>query len=103
MPVHSFDLTDPRKTEHLFANERFDAVIHFAGLKAVGESVEHPLDYYANNLELTLSLLRAMRATAAGRLVFSSSATVYGDRAPVPYVEDYRAARRRPTPTAAPR
>src|SRR6478735_8797675 len=60
LPVHAFDLRDHDKTEHLFAHEQFDAVIHFAGLKAVGESVEKPLEYYEN------------------KLVFSSSATVYG-------------------------
>ncbi len=89
IPVHAFDLTDKDKTEHLFAQERIDAVIHFAGLKAVGESVEQPLDYYENNLEATFSLLRAMRRHRCRTLIFSSSATVYGDRAPVPYQEDY--------------
>ena len=55
------------------------AVIHFAGLKAVGESVEKPLEYYANNLTSTLNLLAGMRAHGVKKLVFSSSATVYGD------------------------
>ncbi len=87
--VHAFDLTDKDKTEHLFASEQIDAVIHFAGLKAVGESVQIPLDYYENNLESTFSLLRAMRRHGCSTLVFSSSATVYGDDAPVPYQEDY--------------
>jgi UDP-glucose 4-epimerase len=87
--MHAFDVTDKDKTEHLFATERIDAVIHFAGLKAVGESVRIPLDYYQNNLESTFSLLRAMRRHGCHRLVFSSSATVYGDQAPVPYQEDY--------------
>ncbi len=89
IPVHAFDLTDKDKTEHLFASEQIDAVIHFAGLKAVGESVQIPLDYYQNNLESTFSLLRAMRRHGCSTLVFSSSATVYGDNAPVPYQEDY--------------
>lgn len=89
IPVHAFDLTDRDKTEALFASERFDAVVHFAGLKAVGESVEIPLDYYENNLESTFSLLRAMRRHGCSTLVFSSSATVYGDQAPLPYREDY--------------
>ncbi|MEO7234538.1 MAG: SDR family NAD(P)-dependent oxidoreductase, partial [Lapillicoccus sp.] len=84
IPVHAFDLTDPDKTERLFAAEPVDAVIHFAGLKAVGESVERPLDYYENNLVSTFSLLRAMRRHGCSTLVFSSSATVYGDRAPLP-------------------
>ncbi len=90
IPTHAFDVTDKDKTEHLFATERIDAVIHFAGLKAVGESVQIPLDYYQNNLESTFSLLRAMRRHGCHTLVFSSSATVYGDQAPVPYQEDYQ-------------
>lgn len=75
---HSFDLCDYDKTEHLFAAEDFDAVIHFAGYKAVGESVEKPLDYYENNLGSTFSLVRAMQKYDVKMLVFSSSATVYG-------------------------
>ena len=89
LPVHAFDLTDKDKTERLFATEPIDAVVHFAGLKAVAESVQLPLEYYVNNLESTFSLVRAMRRHGCHLLVFSSSATVYGDRAPVPYVEDY--------------
>jgi UDP-glucose 4-epimerase len=76
--MHSFDLRDYDKTEHLFAAEGFDAVIHFAGFKAVGESVEKPLDYYENNLGSTFSLVRAMQRYDVDKLVFSSSATVYG-------------------------
>ncbi len=86
--VRSFDLTDRDKTEHLFAHEHFDAVIHFAGFKAVGESVEKPLEYYENNLESTFSLVRAMRRHGVRKLVFSSSATVYGAEAEVPMKED---------------
>ena len=78
LPMHSFDLCDHDKTEHLFAAEDFDAVIHFAGYKAVGESVEKPLDYYENNLGSTFSLVRAMQKHHVHKLVFSSSATVYG-------------------------
>lgn len=89
IPVHAFNLTDSDKTEHLFATEQIDAVIHFAGLKAVGESVAKPLEYYSNNLESTFSLLKAMRRHHTTHLVFSSSATVYGDNAPVPYREDW--------------
>ncbi len=89
VPLHSFDLADVDKTTHLMATEPVDAVIHFAGLKAVGESVDKPLAYYQNNLDTTFSLLRAMERTGVHRLVFSSSATVYGDHAPVPYQEDY--------------
>ena len=78
LPMHSFDLRDYDKTEHLFAAEGFDAVIHFAGFKAVGESVEKPLDYYENNIGSTFSLVRAMQRYDVDKLVFSSSATVYG-------------------------
>ncbi|MCG7323073.1 UDP-glucose 4-epimerase GalE [Arsenicicoccus bolidensis] len=87
--VHGFDLTDRDKTEHLFATEQFDAVIHFAGFKAVGESVEKPLEYYENNLDSTFSLVRAMQRHGVKKLVFSSSATVYGEDAPVPMKEDF--------------
>ncbi|GAA2156567.1 UDP-glucose 4-epimerase GalE [Nocardioides koreensis] len=89
VPVHGFDLTDTEKTDQLFGSEQIDAVIHFAGLKAVGESVAKPLEYYANNIGATFSLVNAMRRHGVHRLVFSSSATVYGDHAPVPYREDY--------------
>jgi UDP-glucose 4-epimerase len=78
LPTHAFDLRDADKIEHLFASEEFDAVIHFAGFKAVGESVSKPLEYYENNLGSTFSLVRAMRRHGVHRLVFSSSATVYG-------------------------
>ena len=78
LPTHAFDVCDYDKTEHLFASEGFDAVIHFAGFKAVGESVEKPLDYYENNLGSTFSLVRAMHKHDVDKLVFSSSATVYG-------------------------
>ncbi len=89
LQVHAFDLRDADKTEHLFANEQIDAVIHFAGLKAVGESVEQPLEYYENNLGSTFGLLRAMMRHGVTKLVFSSSATVYGHNAPVPMKEDF--------------
>jgi UDP-glucose 4-epimerase len=88
IPVHAFDLRDHDKTEHLFASEEFDAVIHFAGFKAVGESVEIPLEYYENNLGSTFSLVRAMRRHDVRKLVFSSSATVYGANPPLPMTED---------------
>lgn len=86
---HAFDLRDVDKTSALFADGRFDAVIHFAGLKAVGESSEMPLEYYDNNLGTTFAILRAMERHDVRRIVFSSSATVYGEHAPVPYVESY--------------
>ncbi|QUD82027.1 UDP-glucose 4-epimerase GalE [Gordonia polyisoprenivorans] len=88
LPVHAFNLTDYDKTEHLFAGEQIDAVIHFAGFKAVGESVAKPLDYYQNNLDSTFSLLRAMRRHDVHTLVFSSSATVYGAQPVLPMTED---------------
>lgn len=90
VPVHAINLTDTDKPLHLFTHERIDAVIHFAGLKAVGESAEKPLEYYTNNLDSPFSLLEAMQRTGGvQRLVFSSSATVYGGHAPIPYREDY--------------
>ena len=88
LALHAFDLTDVDKTERLFADEPFDAVVHFAGFKAVGESVEKPLEYYENNLGTTFSLVRAMRRHGVRRLVFSSSATVYGSTPPLPMTED---------------
>jgi len=88
LEVHAFDLTDRDKTESLFAERDFDAVIHFAGLKAVGESVDVPLEYYQNNLDSTFALVRAMRNHGCFKLVFSSSATVYGESAEPPFTED---------------
>lgn len=86
-PLHRLDLRDKPAVQRLFEGERFDAVVHFAALKAVGESCERPLDYYENNLGGTIHLLQAMSATGVKRLVFSSSATVYGDPARVPVDE----------------
>jgi UDP-glucose 4-epimerase len=86
--LYEVDMTDKDGVEQVFSSERIDAVIHFAGLKAVGESVEKPLEYYENNLTGTLVILRAMRRHNVRRIVFSSSATVYGFSNPVPYRED---------------
>jgi UDP-glucose 4-epimerase len=86
---HAVDLTDRGATEALVADGSFDAVIHFAGLKAVGESVEEPLAYYSNNLGSTFSLLAAMGRHGVRNIVFSSSATVYGANAAVPMKEDF--------------
>lgn len=72
----------------VLSRHRFDAVIHFAGLKAVGESVDKPIEYYDNNVQGALTLCRAMSEAKVGMLVFSSSATVYGDPASVPIRED---------------
>lgn len=88
VPFHEFDLRDRARLEALFASEKIDAVIHFAGLKAVGESVAKALWYYQNNLESTLTLLDVMGQHEVKKLVFSSSATVYGDPAKLPITED---------------
>ncbi|WP_338750930.1 UDP-glucose 4-epimerase GalE [Janibacter alittae] len=85
--THSFDVRDVDKTSALFAEGDFDAVIHFAGLKAVGESSQIPLEYYDNNLGTTFSLLRAMERHDVNVLVFSSSATVYGETTTIPMHE----------------
>ena len=69
LPVHAFDLRDAERTEQLFAQEQIEAVIHFAGHKAVGESVEEPLAYYDNNLGSTFALLRAMARHTVTKLV----------------------------------
>ncbi len=82
------DVLDEAKLDEVFAAHKIDAVIHFAGLKAVGESVEKPLEYYENNVSGTLSLCRAMRRAGCKKLVFSSSATVYGAVNEPPFQED---------------
>ena len=81
------DIRDSQTLDKLFANHEFESVIHFAGLKAVGESVEKPLRYYSNNVEGTVSLLKAMSRHECKNLVFSSSCTVYGDPETVPITE----------------
>ena len=83
------DLCDETKLEAVFASHEIDAVIHFAGLKAVGESVYKPLEYYGNNLGSTLSLLRCMRRHNVRNLIFSSSATVYGVPPSLPIKEEF--------------
>ena len=89
VPFVKAELCDPAQVEDLFRRHPdIGAVIHFAGLKAVGESVAKPLEYYTNNLVNTLVLLGAMRRHGVKRFVFSSSATVYGDPASVPIRED---------------
>ena len=81
------DVSDKAALQNLFAEQDIDAVIHFAGFKAVGESVEKPLEYYRNNLDTTLSLLEVMEQFDVHQFVFSSSATVYGSENPYPYTE----------------
>ncbi len=88
IPFEEGDLLDEAFTERVFASHPFDAVIHFAALKAVGESVSRPVDYYRNNLSGTLNLLAAMRAHGVKKLVYSSSATVYGVPEHIPCTED---------------
>ena len=83
------DIRDATALDAAFAAHAIDAVLHFAGLKAVGESVEKPLEYYDNNVRGTLELLAAMRRAKVKTLVFSSSATVYGDPATTPIHEDF--------------
>lgn len=87
VPFHKVDVCDKEALSAVFDSENFDAVIHFAGYKAVGESVAKPLEYYRNNLDSTLSLCEVMRAHGVKRLVFSSSATVYGTSDEMPLVE----------------
>lgn len=83
------DLTSLPDTDRLFEVGAYDAVIHCAGFKAVGESLATPIEYYRNNLDSTLSVLAAMQKHDVRRLVFSSSATVYGSGAPAPFHEDH--------------
>lgn len=81
------DVKDKEKMRHIFSKNHIDCVIHFAGLKAVGESVRLPLKYYRNNIDTTLTLLECMEEAGVNQFVFSSSATVYGEENEPPYVE----------------
>ena len=83
------DILDKDLLKEIFDKEDIDAVIHFAGLKAVGESVEKPLEYYKNNVQGTITLLEVMKDAGVKDMVFSSSATVYGDPETVPIREDF--------------
>lgn len=83
------DIRDENALERLFSSQQFSDVIHFAGLKAVGESTEQPLKYYQNNVAGSLALFRVMAAHSCTRIVFSSSATVYGQPETVPITEDF--------------
>jgi UDP-glucose 4-epimerase len=86
VPLDVFDLQDKPKLDTLFSNHQFDAVMHFAGLKAVGESTKKPLLYYRTNLDASMTLLEVMSSHDVHKLIFSSTATVYGS-APYPYKE----------------
>lgn len=87
-PVYECDMLDYDGFEKIFKENKIDAVIHFAGLKAVGESVQKPLEYYHNNLTGTINLLNLMKKYGVRRFVFSSSATVYGMHNTAPFTED---------------
>ena len=86
--LYEADIQDREAVQAILAKEQPETVIHFAGLKAVGESVAKPLKYYRNNINTTLSLLEAMAETGVQRIIFSSSATVYGEQNPAPYNEE---------------
>ena len=86
---HKVDLRDKEALDSVFRQASIDAVIHFAGLKAVGESVAKPLEYYRNNIMGSLELFEVMATHGVKNIVFSSSATVYGDPASLPITEDF--------------
>ncbi len=88
VPFYQADILDREALENVFSKEKIEAVIHFAGLKAVGESVQKPWEYYENNIAGTLTLTDVMRKHGVKNIIFSSSATVYGDPAFVPITEE---------------
>lgn len=88
VPFYKADILDRQALEEIFSGEKVDAVIHFAGLKAVGESVQKPWEYYENNIAGTLTLLDVMRKHNVKNIIFSSSATVYGNPAVIPITEE---------------
>ncbi len=88
LTFYKADMLDKKAVDEIFEREQIDSVIHFAGYKAVGESVKKPLEYYRNNITGTLTLLDSMRGHDVKKIIFSSSATVYGDPAFVPITED---------------
>ncbi|MCE2572547.1 UDP-glucose 4-epimerase GalE [Motilimonas eburnea] len=89
IPFHELDIRDQAGLDKLFSQYQFDSVIHFAGLKAVGESTQIPLTYYDNNISGTVTLCQVMAKHNVKNIVFSSSATVYGDPATVPITENF--------------
>ena len=88
VPFYKADILDREALNEIFDKENIDAVIHFAGLKAVGESVAMPWEYYENNIAGTLTLIDVMRKHGVKNIIFSSSATVYGDPAIIPITEE---------------
>ena len=88
VPFYRADILDREALEEIFSKENIDAVIHFAGLKAVGESVQKPWEYYENNIAGTLTLVDVMRKHNVKNIIFSSSATVYGNPAFIPITEE---------------
>ena len=88
LTFYEADVLDAPKMDEIFKKEQVDCVIHFAGLKAVGESVVKPLEYYKNNINGTLVLCEAMRKNGCKNIIFSSSATVYGNPAFIPITEE---------------
>ena len=88
IPFYIADVRDREAMDKVFKENKIDAVIHFAGLKAVGESVAKPLEYYENNMNATFVLLDVMRNNGCKNIIFSSSATVYGDPAMIPITEE---------------
>ena len=87
-PFYKTDIRDREGLEQIFENEKIDACIHFAGLKAVGESVAKPWEYYENNIAGTLTLVDVMRKHGVKNIIFSSSATVYGNPSEIPITEN---------------
>jgi len=87
VPFYKVDILDREGLNKVFENEKIDSCIHFAGLKAVGESVQKPWEYYQNNIAGTLTLVDVMRSHGVKNIIFSSSATVYGDPAQIPITE----------------
>lgn len=90
IPCYELDVRNEKDLVTLIKQESVEGIIHFAGLKAVGESVQKPLEYYRNNLDTTLSIIEAMKEANITKLIFSSSATVYGEGNLPPYTEDMK-------------
>ena len=88
VPFYKADILDREALEEIFSKEQIDAVIHFEGLKAVGESVQKPWEYYENNMNGVFVLVDVIRILTCKNLIFSSSATVYGDPAIIPITEE---------------